>query len=209
MMSEEWPTPAFGTADWTLNATETVAHGFFRLDRLHLSHAGHQGVSVGPMTRELFVREPAAVVALLDPQARACVFVEQFRIGVAASDRGESPWLMEWVAGICDTDETPEQTAIREVYEETGLTPIGPLRPVATYYPSPGGSNELIHLYFTTVDTRQGPRFRGQADEHEDLRVHVVSVDACFQALAQGRINNAATLIGLQWLQMHRHEYGL
>lgn len=208
-MSEEWPTPAFGPADWTLNATETVASGFFRLDRLQLSHAGHQGHPVGPMTRELFVREPAAVVALLDPQAHACVFVEQFRVGVAAAERNESPWLMEWVAGICDAGETPEQTAVREVYEETGLTPTGPLRHLATYYPSPGGSNELIHLYLTTVDTRQGPRFRGQADEHEDLKVHVVSVDACFRALEQGQITNAATLIGLQWLWMHRDAYGL
>lgn len=208
-MTAQWPDVQFGPADWRLDSTETLAEGFFRLDRWRLSHAGHQGQLIGPLSRELFIREPAVVVALVDPAARVCVFVEQFRIGVAASGTGESPWLMEWVAGICDTGELPEQTAVREVFEETGLIPNGPLRHLTTYYPSPGGSNELIHLYLTTVDSRQSPRFRGQADEHEDLKVHCVDVDACFDALDRGRINNAATLIGLQWLRIHRHDYAL
>lgn len=208
-MSSDWPVPEFGPADWTLESTETLAQGFFRLDRWELSHAGHQGQAIGPMRRELFVREPAVVVALVDPGARACVFVEQFRVGVAASGRGDSPWLMEWVAGICDTGEIPEDTAIREVFEETGLIPNGPLRHLSTYYPSPGGSNELIHLYLTTVNTAGVARYCGQDDEHEDLKVHVVGLDACFAALDAGLVNNAATLIGLQWLRLNGHELGL
>lgn len=204
----QWPRAKFGVSDWALLSRERMADGFFQLDRLTLSHRGYQCDEVGPMSRELFIREPAVVVILFDPKADAVVMVEQFRVGAALSSLDDSPWMLEWVAGICDPGEPPEETARREVLEETGLVIEGAVHPLFTYYPSPGGSTELIHLFWATVDSRLASEFCGQAGEHEDLRVHVIDRAAAIEALMTGQVNNAATIIGLQWLVTHRPDQG-
>ena len=38
-------------------------------------------------------------------------------------------------------------------------------------------------------------------DEHENIRVFSVSADEAFKLMDQGRIINAMTIIGLQWLR--------
>lgn len=199
-----WPKPQFGATDWSIEATETQASGFFQLDRLTLTHRGYQTEQVGPMHRELFIRDPAVVAILVDSVQDTVVMVEQFRIGAAMSRLEDSPWLLEWVAGICDPGEQPEATCIREIQEETGLAVQGSPELLFTYYPSPGGSTELIYLYICDVDSTQAPQFQGQAGEHEDLKVHVIAFQDAINALDAGQVNNAATIIGLQWLKDQR-----
>src|SRR5690606_39083886 len=104
---------------------------------------GRGGVGAG-IEREPLVRHDAVCVLPYDPQRDEVVLVEQFRMGAMA--RGDSPWLVETVAGLIDKDEQPEEVARREAVEEAGLE-IGELWPVTAYYPSPGGSTERIHLY--------------------------------------------------------------
>ena len=41
-------------------------------------------------------------------------------------------------------------------------------------------------------------------EEHENIRVFSVSAEEAFAMMDQGRINNAMTLIGLQWLKANR-----
>ena len=203
----KWPTPRFGASDWVLHHRQRLASGFFPLDQLTLSHAGYQSETVGPMSRELMLREPAVVVILCDPVLDAVVMVEQFRVGAALSKLDDSPWLLEWVAGICDPGEQPIDTVAREVTEETGLQLSAEPEHLFTYYPSPGGSNELIHLYYASCDASQVSQYRSQASEHEDIRVHVISLQTAFDALATGQVNNAATIMGLQWLAAHRSHW--
>jgi ADP-ribose pyrophosphatase len=40
-------------------------------------------------------------------------------------------------------------------------------------------------------------------DENEDIRVHVVSREQAYQWVEEGKIDNAASVIALQWLQLH------
>ena len=199
----DWPKPTFGSTDWTLEATECLADGFFRLDELRLSHRGYQRELVGPMRRELLVRAPAVVVILCDLDLQQVAMVEQFRVGPAMSELDDSPWMLEWVAGICEANESPLETCRREVFEETGLSLDADPQLVFTYYPSPGGSNELIFLYFAPCDLTRVERFRGQIGEYEDLKIHVISIASAVEALQTKKMNNAATIIGLQWLQLN------
>ena len=67
----DWPEPTFGSTDWTLEATECLADGFFRLDELRLTHRGYQRESVGPMRRELLVRAPAVARNLMRSRSAA------------------------------------------------------------------------------------------------------------------------------------------
>jgi len=182
---------------------ETCYSGFYKLDRLQVRHQLFAG-GMGPqLSRELFVRHDAVCVLPYDPQRDEVVLIEQFRIG--AIDKGANPWLLELVAGLIDTDEQPEQVAHREAQEEAGLT-FSALWPVSAYYPSPGGSDEFVHLFVGRCVSAGAGGIHGLVEEGEDIRVHVWALEDALQAVRDGRINNAASIIALQWLALNRSE---
>ena len=58
-------------------------------------------------------------------------------------------WGWEIPAGRIDPGETPAEAAAREVLEETGWRPIG-LRPLTSYQPTNGLSDQRFHLFLAT-----------------------------------------------------------
>ncbi|ACO80576.1 nudix hydrolase, YffH family [Azotobacter vinelandii CA] len=182
---------------------EACFTGFYQLERVHLRHRQFSG-EMGPvLSRELFVRHDAVCVLPYDPQRDCVVLNEQFRVG--AMDKSTNPWMLEMVAGLIDKDEAPEEVAHREALEEAGLR-LEALWPVTVYYPSPGGSNEKVYLYVGRCDSQGAGGVHGLPEEGEDIRVHVLSFEDALQAVRDGRINNAASIIALQWLALNRIE---
>jgi len=175
--------------------------GFFKLDTVHLRHRLHEGGWGAEIQRELFVRGPAVGVVLYDPVHDLIGLVEQFRIGALDDEQG--PWCMEIVAGIAESGESLDEVAFREVQEETGLQP-GSLEYICHYLSSPGGCDEKLHLFCARVNLQGAGGIFGLAREGEDIAFHVLEAEAVFNQLYDGRFNNAATLIGLQWLQTQR-----
>lgn len=175
--------------------------GFYNLDRFRLRHRLFRGGMGALIERELFVRHDAVCVLPYDPHRDEVVLVEQFRMGAMA--RGDNPWLVETVAGLIDTDEQPEEVAHREALEEAGLE-LTELWPVTAYYPSPGGSTERIHLYIGRCHSEGAGGVFGLEEEGEDIRATVWPLETALAALNDGRIDNAATIIALQWLALNR-----
>lgn len=191
----------FKASDVNVEKRETVFQGFFRMDKLWLTHPRFDGRDMPVFTRELFIRGDATCVLPYDPERDEIVLLEQFRLG--AMDRDQSPWLLELVAGMNEAGETPEDVAQREGQEEAGLT-FSSLEKICNYLVSPGGTTELIHLYCGRISTESAGGLFGVEHEHEDIRAHVVHADEAIAMIADGRINNAAAIIALQWLQMNR-----
>ena len=190
-------------ADVEVLQRETCFKGFYRLDRLHLRHRQFAG-GMGPqLSRELFVRHDAVCVLPYDPRRDSVVLIEQFRVG--AMDKSANPWLLELVAGLIDKDEQPEEVAHREAEEEADLQ-LTALWPITQYYPSPGGSDERVHLYLGRCDSEGVGGLHGLAEEGEDIRVHVWPLEDALRAVRDGRIDNAASIIALQWLALNRAE---
>lgn len=182
---------------------ETCFSGFYKLERLRLRHRQFAG-DMGPtLTRELFVRHDAVCVLPYDPQRDCVVLIEQFRVG--ALSKSANPWLLELVAGLIDKDEPPEEVARREALEEANL-PLSSLWPITQYYPSPGGSSERVHLFIGRCDSEGAGGVYGLAEEGEDIRVHVWPLEDALDAVKDGRIDNAASIIALQWLALNRVE---
>lgn len=191
----------FGQQDVRVERRETVFQGFFRMDKLWLTHPRFAGDEMPVFTRELFIRGDATCVLPYDPVRDEVVLLEQFRAGVLG--RSQSPWLLELVAGMNEHGETPEEVAHREGAEEANLEFLA-LEKICEYLVSPGGSTELIHLYCGHVSSEHAGGVHGIEVEHEDIQVHVVALDEALAMISDGRINNAAAIIALQWLQLHR-----
>lgn len=199
------PLAQFGAGDVQVLTRTPGYRGFFALDTWTLRHRLYAGGWSQPFTRELFVRDAAAGVLLYDPRRDEVVLVEQFRIGamVDAETRGTSPWLLEVVAGIIAPGESGAALARREAVEEADCE-ICELIHIVDYYNSPGGSNEFISLFCGLVDSSAAGGIHGVPEENEDICVRVLSSNQAWQALQEGRLNNAMAIIALQWLMMNR-----
>ena len=189
--------------DVLVEQRERCFQGFYRLDRLQLKHRLFAGNMGSTISRELFVRPDAVCVLPYDPHTDSVVLVEQFRIG--ALDKSPEPWLLEIVAGLIDTDEEPAEVARREAREEADLE-LHELLPVMTYYPSPGGSDERVYLYVGRCSTVGVGGVFGVEEEGEDIRVHVWPLADALQAVQNGSIDNAASIIALQWLALNKEQ---
>jgi ADP-ribose pyrophosphatase len=173
---------------------------FFRVEKIVLRHQLFGGGWSKNITRELFVRGEAVAVLLYDPKKDVVGMIEQFRIG--AMSEPEGPWCFEVVAGMVEQGELPEQVARRELLEEANIVPYE-LTYICNFLPSPGGSDEKLHLYCGLCDLSAAGGVYGLPEEGEDIRFHVLPVAIIFAELLKGRFNNAATLICLQWLQLN------
>ena len=190
----------FAKNDVEIIARETLYSGFFSMDLYRFRHRLFNGEMSGEIRREIFERGHAAVLLPFDPVRDEVVLVEQIRI--AAYDVSESPWLLEMVAGMIEEGETVEDVARREALEEAGLV-VGRTKPVLSYLASPGGTSERLSIMGGEVDATTAEGIHGLADENEDIRVHVVSREQAYQWVEEGKIDNAASVIALQWLQLH------
>ena len=190
----------FAKNDVEIIARETLYSGFFSMDLYRFRHRLFNGEMSGEIRREIFERGHAAVLLPFDPVRDEVVLVEQIRI--AAYDVSKSPWLLEMVAGMIEEGETVEDVARREALEEAGLV-VGRTKPVLSYLASPGGTSERLSIMVGEVDATTAEGIHGLADENEDIRVHVVSREQAYQWVEEGKIDNAASVIALQWLQLH------
>jgi len=193
----------FGHSDYRIKSTETVFQGFFKMTRTVLEHRLFAGGWSQPIQRELFLRGDAVGVILYDPVNHLVGLVEQFRLG--AIDEQNGPWQFEVVAGMMRRDEDPEQVAIRELREETGVE-VEKLIPICDYLVSVGGTDEKMHMYCGILDLAGKGGIFGLEGESEDILFHVWPYDEVMQAFSEGLLNSAATTVSLLWLQSKRGE---
>lgn len=186
---------------WNIESRETVHKGFYQIDSIAFRHELHAGGNTDLVKRELFVRGNVVGVIPYDPVSDSVALLEQFRIG--AMNHSPDPWLTEIVAGMIDTDETPEQVAIREASEEAGLQ-LTKLHLVSHYLASPGASTEEVFIFYAETDLSDVSGHFGLEEEDEDIRVSVVSAETAFAMMDEGVIRNALSIIGLQWLRLKR-----
>ncbi|MFK7858823.1 MAG: NUDIX domain-containing protein [Granulosicoccus sp.] len=186
---------------WNLESRSTVYQRLYRIDSVSFQHELHGGGISGIVERELFVRGNVVGVIPYDPVTDRVVLLEQFRIG--AMHQSPDPWLLEIVAGMIDTDETPEQVAVREAYEEAGLR-LNDILLVSHYLAAPGASTEEVFIYYAETDLTGIGGHHGLAEEDEDIRVMVVPAEEAFELMDNRVIKNALSIIGLQWLRLKR-----
>ena len=101
---------------------------------------------------------------------------------------------LELPAGKLDEDETPLQSARRELAEEIGRD-AERWEEIETYYPSSGYTDEAVHL-FAATGLRESDAEPEPTERIEIVRWPLADIDAAIAAT-----NDAKTLIGLQWLR--------
>ena len=191
----------FNKKDFEIISEEEKYKGFTSLNELHLKHRLFSGGWSGSIRRELVLRRAAAGLLPYDPERDSVVMIEQFRVGAMENKNG--PWVLELVAGLLEEGENTQDLIRREAQEEAGLQ-VNELHDICEYYVSPGTTNEKLTLFCCTVDSSKAGGIHGLPEEGEDIRVRVLSFDEAMEGIRSGLINNAASIIALQWLAMNR-----
>lgn len=194
------PCAPFTGADVEVEKRESMYRGFLRIEKLTLRHRLFAGGWSRSFTREVVMRGAAVGVLLYDPENDLVGLVEQFRVGALAEN---SPWCLEVVAGMVEAGETPEAVALRELVEEAGVENVT-LEFICQYFPSPGGTDERMHLFCAQCNLQNREGVFGLDDENEDIRFHALPAGQVMAALTGGQFNNAAVLICLLWLSLNR-----
>lgn len=204
-MNSSRTTRAFGLNDVAIQDRTLLHDGFLKVERLTLSCRLFQGGWSAPFTREVLRRERGVGVLLYDPHLDKVLMVEQFRVG-CLEDETNGPWALELVAGLLDKPgEDPADVARREAVEEAGVA-VGTLLPICEYYNSPGGSSERLTVFCAAFDATaaaQAGSIFGVDSEAENIRAVILDRSDALAAVAAGTINNAMSIIALQWLQLN------
>jgi len=150
--------------------------------------------------RAAFVSGDAVTVLPYDPKRDRVLVIEQFRVGPFARGDGQ-PWLLEAITGRIDPGETPEEAGRREAMEEAGLV-LQALLPVAQYYSSPGAKSEFLHSFVALCDLPDDAAgVFGVRGEAEDIRGHLIGLDALMALVASGEVNVGPLVLTALWLQ--------
>jgi ADP-ribose pyrophosphatase len=190
----------YGAGDVKLERRDHSFRGYFSLDTLTIRHRLFSGGWSTPIRRELFHRGDAVGVLPWDPVTDELVLIEQFRVGAIRG--GDSPWMLELIAGMVEPGESDTLVAHREATEEAGCQ-LGRLEPIAAFYPSAGACSEQIRLFVGELLAARPGTVQGLESEHEDILVHQLSRSEALKMLDKGLVNNGHTLIALQWLARH------
>jgi ADP-ribose pyrophosphatase len=192
----------FTPQDVEIISKETVFKGFFKMVKYRFKHRLFAGGWSGIVEREMFERGHAAAMLPYDPVTDQVVIIEQIRVGALEHSH---PWQLEIVAGMIDRDESSEEVIRREAEEEAGIQ-VGRVASVTSYYPSSGGCSEKLDVFIGEVDAAKAHGIHGLDYENEDIRVHVISRETAYQWVKDGKFENGASIIALQWLQLNHQE---
>ena len=135
------------------------------------------------------VRHSGAAVMLPITNDKRLVLVRQYRYAV-----GRHLW--EVPAGTMSEGERPEETALRELVEETGFYP-NLLEKLVAIYPSPGFSDEVMHLFLATELEQR----TACPDEDETIELGLFTSDEIKTMVSQGEIQDGKTILGLMLLR--------
>ncbi|MCZ2721227.1 NUDIX domain-containing protein [Marinomonas sp. 15G1-11] len=196
-------TPKYNQSDVEIIKEEALYNGFFKMKKVTLKHRLFNGGWSGNIEREMMVRGDAVCVLLYDPRKDKVLLIEQFR---ACAVKHVSPWLLELVAGMVEDGESNEEVARRESLEEAGVEVLR-LEWMLNFVPSPGGLVEYLKMYVGEFDSNKVnlEKSYGLQGENEDIRLHLFDADVAI-ALLKTNIDNASTIMGLQWLALNKQD---
>ncbi len=145
----------------------------------------------GLRTEREIIHHPGAVSILALNEEGDVLLVRQFRSAI-----DEELW--EIPAGKLEKEESPLKSAQRELLEETGHEAKNWVH-LHSFYPSPGYSDEIIHL-FLAQELRQ-KKHKAQPDEEIEWKFFPRQELDNF--LKPGQVRDGKTLLALHYLKLH------
>ncbi len=150
--------------------------------------------SVDGRTREI-VRHRGSV-GILPVEGKYVYLIRQYRYPLDG-------YIVEIPAGTLEEGESPEECALRELKEETGLI-ADELHKMFEAYLVPGYGTEKMHFFLAKV------KEKGNMETEEDERIEPfrVTLEEALSMVERGEIVDAKTMLALLWYSSHLDQLG-
>ncbi len=148
----------------------------------------------GRITKREIVRHRECVAVLAIDDNKNVYLVEQYRKPIENV-------ILEIPAGHIEQGETPEQAAIRELEEETGMITKS-MEYVNKYYTSPGFSDELIYFFVAHVAEQDKQRL----DDDEFVNIKRMSVRDFVRIVDEHKITDEKAILAAYFYEA---KYGI
>ena len=191
---------------FTITNPRKVYSGFLKIVEADVEYDSFRGGERVRAKREMMDRGDSVAVLLYETDTHSILLTNQFRYPAAEKDLASgienAGWLLELPAGGLHIGEDPINAAKREVQEELGYE-LGELEHVYSFYVSPGGTSERVHVYYGEVkSTDKTSEGGGLVSEKEDILLVSLSIDKLEDFLNTGAIRDAKTILACQWFMM-------
>ena len=135
----------------------------------------------GEIVRQYIDHPGASAIVAVDEDDRV-LLIQQYRHPIRHRD-----W--EIPAGLLDiAGESPLETARRELAEEADLV-AADWEPLVSVFPTPGGSDEVVHVFLARGLTAVGHAHAREAEE-ADIRIEWVPLTDAVTGVLEGRLRN-------------------
>lgn len=155
------------------------------------------------ISRESYDRGDGTCILLYNKEKRTVILTKQFRMPAYQNNQSEG-MCIEACAGAIDKNESPAATIIRETEEEVGYK-IRDVKQIMKAYTSPGALTEKMYFfvgaYSADMKINNGG---GVATELEEIEVLELSFQSTLDMIESGEIQDAKTIILLQYAQIHK-----
>lgn len=153
--------------------------------------------------REVFDHGNAVTALLYNKEKGTVLLTRQFRLATYLNGNS-SGMLLEACAGLLEEGETPEETMIREIEEETGYA-VKSVEKLFEAYSSPGVYKELVHYFLAPVtEGQKNSEGGGLAEEGEDVKLVELPFEKAIQMVAKGEIRDAKTIVLLLYAHVNK-----
>ncbi len=175
---------------------------FFKVEEAQVQYELHSGGLSKPLSRLSLNRGNSVAVLVFNKDTQKIILINQFRYPTYQNGHG---WVTETIAGMVDPGENAEESARRELLEESGLV-VSTLEHISTFYPSPGGCSELIYLFYAEVSGIYAKynKAGGLISEGEDILTLEMTLEEALEKIKSGELMDAKTIMGIMWLENRR-----
>jgi 8-oxo-dGTP pyrophosphatase MutT (NUDIX family) len=174
-----------GKADWRVIASSYVIDSHFlrlRKDTIQLPD--------GTIIPDYYVRDSRGFVIVLPlTDEGRVVLVRQYKHGIARE-------LLELPAGAIDPGEEPDQTAIRELAEETGYA-ADSMEHVRSFVTDATNSNSVAHLFIARNAKKTAEQ---DLDPTETIAVELASIEQLREFVRDGTIDSMPHVAAVYYL---------
>ena len=177
-----------------VNRSKIVFNEFFKIEKAYLVWEQFDGV-MGVEQDRYVIRRGDSVGIVSVCEDGKIILVKQFRY--AAAEKYRDGYLWEIPAGMVDGSEDPAETAVRELKEEVGID-ASEMRPLISFFLSPGALDEKFHLFFTRVPGHlEIGSVGGNKHEHENLKIARFDKAELLEMIEKNDIADAKTVASL------------
>ena len=179
---------------------EILSDNWYVLNKITFDYIKSNG-EVQRQEREAYDRGNGSTILLYNKAQGTVVLTRQFRMPTYLNGN-ESGMMIEACAGLLEEDNA-EDCIRKETEEETGYK-IKDVKKVFEAYMSPGSVTEILYCFVAEYEKDMKVNEGGGTDEEEDIQVLEIPFEQALAQIASGEINDAKTIMLLQYAQIHK-----